>query len=60
VSAPRASRLGWYARRLARMSPAELAWRAHDQILRAAWSGRQVTRAQLAARAPALPIHSFE
>ena len=26
------SRLGWYARRAARMSPAEMAWRARDQV----------------------------
>jgi hypothetical protein len=42
------SRLGWYARRAARMAPSELAWRARDQMLRSAWSGRQVTREQLA------------
>jgi hypothetical protein len=55
VSGTSGSRLGWYARRLARMSPAELAWRARDQALQAAWSGRQVTRVQLAAAPPALP-----
>jgi hypothetical protein len=48
------SRLGWYARRAARMSPAELAWRTRDQLVRAAWSPRQVTRQQLA-RAVAAP-----
>ena len=37
------SRLGWYARRVARMSPAEVAWRTRDQVLQAAWSRRQVT-----------------
>ena len=47
------SRLGWYARRAARMSPAEVAWRARDQAVRAAWSRRQVSRDQLAAVAPA-------
>ncbi|HXO25388.1 MAG TPA: hypothetical protein VN870_12455, partial [Streptosporangiaceae bacterium] len=41
------SRLGWYVRRAARMSPAEIAWRIRDQLVRAAWSPRQVTRAQL-------------
>jgi hypothetical protein len=46
------SRLGWYARRLARMSPAEMAWRARDQVLRASWSPRQVTQGQLGAAAP--------
>jgi Heparinase II/III-like protein/Heparinase II/III N-terminus len=42
------SRLGWYARRAARMSPAEMAWRARDQLVRVAWAPRQVTREQLA------------
>ena len=37
-----ASRAGWYARRAARMSPAEVAWRARDQVVRLAWSRRQV------------------
>ena len=37
-----ASRLRWYARRLGRMSPAEMAWRARDQAVKAAWSRRQV------------------
>jgi hypothetical protein len=54
VSAGVTSRLGWYARRAARMSPAEMAWRARDQLVRAAWSPRQVTRDQLA-RAAAAP-----
>ena len=31
MNATPASRLGWYARRVARMSPAEVAWRARDQ-----------------------------
>jgi hypothetical protein len=43
-----ASQLGWYARRVARMSPAEMAWRARDRVLQAAWSRRQVTQEQLA------------
>ena len=47
MSATRTSQLGWYARRVAAMSPAEVAWRARDQVLRAAWSRRQVTREQL-------------
>ena len=55
MSATGGSGLGWYARRLARMSPAEMAWRARDQVLQAAWSGRQVTRAQLASARPSLP-----
>jgi hypothetical protein len=40
------SRLGWYARRAARMSPAEVAWRVRDQLLRLAWSRHQVRRGQ--------------
>ena len=52
MSATRISRLGWYARRAAAMSPAEVAWRARDQVLRAAWSRRQVTREQLDADMP--------
>jgi hypothetical protein len=49
MNATGTSRLGWYARRAARMSPAEMAWRAWDQALRVAWSGRQVTPEQLTA-----------
>ena len=52
MSATRTSQLGWYARRAAAMSPAEVAWRARDQVLRAAWSRRQVTRKQLDADVP--------
>ena len=48
-----ASGLGWYARRVARMSPTELAWRVRDRALQAAWSRRQVTRGQLAEVGPA-------
>jgi hypothetical protein len=43
------SLLGWYARRAAAMSPAELAWRTRDQALRAWWSRRQVRPGQLGA-----------
>jgi hypothetical protein len=35
VSAITASRLGWHTRRAARMSPAEMVWRAREQVLRA-------------------------
>ena len=52
MSATRISQLGWYARRAAAMSPAEATWRARDQVLRAAWSRRQVTREQLDADMP--------
>ena len=54
MSAAQASRLGWYARRVARMSPAEIVWRARDQALQAVWSGRQVNREQIAADRSAL------
>ncbi len=47
MSTARISRLGWYACRAALMSLAEMAWRARDQAVRAAWSPRQVTRQQL-------------
>ena len=53
------SRLGWYARRAARMSPAEMAWRVRDQLVRAAWSPRQVTRGQLARAAIAAPAREL-
>jgi Heparinase II/III-like protein/Heparinase II/III N-terminus len=46
VSAPDASRLRWYVRRLAKMSPSEVLWRAHDKALQAAWVVRQVHRDQ--------------
>ena len=52
MTAPRLSRLGWYARRAARMSPAEVAWRARDQAMQVAWSRRQVRPGQLP---PVLP-----
>ncbi|MGO8894222.1 MAG: alginate lyase family protein [Streptosporangiaceae bacterium] len=53
MSALSPARLGWYARRATRMSPAEMAWRARDQALRAAWSRRQVRREDLPAIGPA-------
>ena len=46
MSTTQTSRLGWYARRVARMSPAEMAWRARTQTLQAAWSFRQVKPGQ--------------
>ena len=46
------SRLEWYARRAARMSPAEVAWRGRDQAMHAAWTRRQVRREQVFAAAP--------
>src|SRR3984885_1973896 len=41
------ARLGWYTRRLARMSPAEVMWRGRDQGGQTAWSGRQVPPGQI-------------
>ncbi|HEX4254928.1 MAG TPA: alginate lyase family protein [Streptosporangiaceae bacterium] len=46
MSTKESSRLGWYARRAARMSPAEVVWRARDQAVQLAWSRRQVKRGQ--------------
>jgi heparinase II/III-like protein len=40
VSSP--ANLGWYIRRLGKMSPAEMAWRLRDQTVRRAWARRQV------------------
>jgi hypothetical protein len=51
VKAIEKSRLEWYARRAARMSPAEVAWRGRDQAVQAAWARRQVRRDQLAVAA---------
>ena len=59
MSTAAASRLGWYARRAAQMSPAEMAWRVRDQVVRAAWSPRQVTRQQLARTAPSAPARTL-
>ena len=52
MSATPAARLGWYARRVARMSLAELAWRVRDKALATLWSRRQVTRENLVSLAP--------
>jgi len=52
MSGTRTSRLGWYARRATAMSPAEVGWRVRDQVLRIAWSPRQVTREHLNADMP--------
>jgi hypothetical protein len=49
------SRLRWYAGRMARMSPAEVSWRARDQAVQAAWSRRQVGRDQLPGKVAAPP-----
>jgi hypothetical protein len=52
VSAIATSKLGWYARRLGRMSPAEIAWRGREQALRRAWARRQVRPRQVGALPP--------
>ena len=52
MSALSPARIGWYARRATRMSPAEMAWRTRDQALRAAWSRRQVRREEIPAILP--------
>jgi len=49
MNAGQGSGLGWYARRLARMSPAEVLWRGRDQAVKATWSGKQVHRDQIGA-----------
>jgi hypothetical protein len=59
VTAAATSRLGWYVRRAARMSPAEMAWRTRDQVVRAAWSPRQVSREQLARAATVVPARDL-
>jgi Heparinase II/III-like protein/Heparinase II/III N-terminus len=59
VNATGTSRLSWYARRVARMSPAEMALRGRDQVIRTTWSARQVTREQLAGIAAAPPGGEF-
>ena len=59
MNAASASQLGWYARRAARMSPVELAWRARDKALQAVWSWRQVTQEQLVKFGPPASDRSF-
>ena len=48
MTASLTSTAGWYARRLSRMSAAEIGWRVREQALRRAWARRQVTQPQLA------------
>ena len=55
MTVPQLSRLGWYARRAARMSPAEVAWRARDQAVQLAWSRHQVRPEQLPPTLPPRP-----
>lgn len=59
MSASTASSLSWYARRLGRMSPAEIAWRIRDQAVRRAWVRRQIRPEQVTSLPPAptaLPV----
>jgi hypothetical protein len=54
------SKLGWYVRRVGRMSPGEVAWRVREQALRRAWSRRQVRPGQVGSLpAPAVREHHF-
>ena len=39
-------RLGWYMRKVAGISPADVAWRTRDQALQLAWARRQMRREQ--------------
>ena len=60
MSPAAASPPGGYARAAARMSLAEMAWRLRDQVVRLAWSPRQVTRHQLARAAAPAPARALE
>jgi Heparinase II/III-like protein/Heparinase II/III N-terminus len=44
------ARIGWYLRRLQRMSPRELLWRSSDVLRKKAWQPRQVPAATAAAQ----------
>jgi Heparinase II/III-like protein/Heparinase II/III N-terminus len=46
------SKLSWYARRLGRMSAAEVAWRVREQVVRRAWTPRQVRPGDLGSIPP--------
>jgi Heparinase II/III-like protein/Heparinase II/III N-terminus len=59
MSTAAVSRLGRYLRRPARMSPAGMAWRLRNKVVRAAWYLRQVTRHQLAQAAEAPPAREL-
>lgn len=48
-------KLSWYARRLGRMSPGEVAWRVREQAIRRAWAGRQVRPDQVSGLPPVPP-----
>src|SRR3954453_16689366 len=46
------SKLGWYMRRVSRMSPGEVVWRFREQAVRRAWAARQVRPGQVAGLPP--------
>ncbi len=52
MSGSATAKIAWYARRLGRMGPAEIAWRARAQAVRRAWARRQVRSADLAGLPP--------
>jgi len=60
MSAAVASTPGRKASRTARMSLTEMAWRLRDQVVRVAWSPRQVTRHELARAAAETPARARE
>ena len=47
-----AAKIGWYARRLGRMSAAEIGWRVREQAIRRAWARRQVRPDQVSGLPP--------
>jgi hypothetical protein len=60
MSAAVASTPGRRASRTTRMSLTEMAWRLRDQVVRVAWSPRQVTRHGLARAAATTPARALE
>ena len=46
--------LGWYARRLSRMSPSEVGWRVGDRVRQVRWAGRQVRPGEAVPLVPGL------
>ena len=52
MSAALISKVGWYVRRIGRMSPAEIAWRIREQAIRRAWARRQVRPDQVSTLPP--------
>jgi hypothetical protein len=52
MTGPGTSKLSWYARRLGRMSPAEIPWRVREQAVRRAWARRQVRPGDLDSMSP--------